>query len=187
MSYEIVKNISVKNRSITSACNNLRPITYSTYKVDVESEEKFIKIVLIDAYLGVFQLQNSKGLLPFRYALFKYEQLKGETKEDIENKVWHNYDYKTKTFRYTSEERSEAIKKFENILYGFYKDFKPTKGEYKIKYGSSAWIVRMMKTRFSYTWYEGRAKVYNTLEEAEMIAHYINRNFSEEAKIMKVE
>lgn len=187
MSYEIVKNISVKNRSITSACNNLRPITYSTCKIDVESEEKFVKIVLIDAYLGVFHLQNSKGLLPFRYALYKYEQLNEEIKGDIYNKVWNSYDYKTKTSRYTSEERSEAIKKLGDILYGFYQAFKPTKGEYKIKYGSSTWVVKMMKTGLRYSWYEIDAKVYNTLEEAELIVDHINRRFKDEAKIMKVE
>lgn len=186
MSYEIVKNISVKNKSITSACNNLRPITYSTCKINAESEEKFVKIVLVEAYLGVFHLQNSKSLLPFRYALFKYKQLNSEAKEDIENKVWNSYNHKTKEFRYTTEERVEAIKKLGDILYGFYQSFKPTKGEYKIKYSSSAWIVKMMQTRFSYTWYEDKAKIYNTLEEAELIVDNINTNFSGEAKIMKV-
>lgn len=186
MSYEIVKNISVKNRSITSACNNLRPIAYETIHLTAKDEESFIKYILVNALWGNYHLQNSKSLLPFRYALYKYEKLDEETKGDIYNKVWRNYDYKTKTYRYTEEERSEAIKKLEDILYGFYQAFKPTKGEYKIKYSSSAWIVKMMQTRFSYTWYEDRAKVYDTLEEAEMIVDYINKNFKDEAKIMKV-
>ena len=185
MSYEIVKNISVKNKSITSACNNLRPITYSTCKINAESEEKFVKIVLVEAYLGVFHLQKAKSLLPFRYALFKYKQLNSEAKEDIENKVWNSYNHKTKEFRYTTEERVEAIKKLGDILYGFYQSFKPTKGEYKIKY-SNVWVVKMMKTDFQYTRYEEKAKVYNTLEETELVVDFINTNFTGETKIMKV-
>ena len=99
--------------------------------------------------------------------------------------MWRNYDYKTKTYRYTEEEREEATRKLGDILYGFYQAFKPTKGEYKIKY-SNVWVVKMMKTDFQYTRYEEKAKVYNTLEEAELIVNFINRNFTGEAKIMKV-
>lgn len=186
MSYEIVKNISVKNRSITSACNNLRPITYNTIHLTAKDEESFIKYVLVNALWGNYHLQKSKSLLPFRYALYKYEQLDEETKGDIYNKVWRNYDYKTKTYRYTEEEREEATRKLGDILYGFYQAFNPTKGEYKIKYSLSTWVVKMMQTGLRYSWYESDAKVYNTLEEAELIVDYINRHFKDEAKIMKV-
>lgn len=186
MSYDIVKNISVKNRTITLAANNLRPITYSTCKVNSPSDEAFIKYVLVNALWGNFHFQKNKNLLKFRLALSKYEdEVDEEVREDIYNKVWRSYDYKTKTHKYTETERVEATQKLGDILYDLYNNIQLTKGNYIIKYGS-CWVKKLGITNLRYTWYIEDAKKYDSFEEAKMVENYINKNFSTPAQVEAV-
>ena len=187
MSYEIVKNINVKERKILSADNNIRPLTY-TLRMGMNhlSEDEFIKKVLIYAVDGELQFQNNKNLLRFRIVLNLYEnEIDAKLREDIHNKRWNNYDYVTKSHRYTEEEIKQANEKLGNLLLWIYKNYKITKGKYVIKYGSVAYVKKLSNAynRLSYTYGKNNATVYNTFEEAQMIARQINKNFDYQATI----
>lgn len=186
MSYDIVKNISIKNRSITSACNNLRPISYETIHLTTKTEEDFIKYVLVNSLWGNYHLQNSKNLVKFRYTIYLYNQLDDELKNDIYNKIWRNYDYKTKTYRYSEEEVVQATKKLGSILYDLYKSVEITKGNYIIKFGSDYYVKKLGSTTLSYTWYQCRAKVYSSLEEAKIVEDEINKNYETRASVIAI-
>lgn len=118
MSYEKVKYVSIKNRSITSACNNLRPLYYETWKLNVDSDEEFVKSILINFLDGNFQ-GNSKALKKFNHTLFVYNMTCEKEKEFYE-KRWNNYDYSTKQYKYTKEEVREATEEMLNILWSIY-------------------------------------------------------------------
>lgn len=120
MSYEKVKYVSIKNQTITSACNNLRPLYYETFKPfkDKLPKEEFIKFILINFLDGNLQ-GRSKSLNAFNETIYLYKCI-CEDKEELYNKRWNNYDYKTKTYRYGENAYEEATKEVKDILYGIY-------------------------------------------------------------------
>lgn len=184
MSYDIVKNISIKNRTITLAANNIRPITYETCKINAESDESLIKYVLVNALWGNFQFQNNKNLLKFRLALDMYDGVDIKIRNDIYAKVWKRYDYKTKTQLYTQEEVEEATKKLGDILYDLYNSIELTKGKYIINYYDGyAYISNLRKESYCYTLSRNKAKIYNTLEEATLANKYLERYFTSNTKV----
>ena len=185
MSYDIVKNISIKNRTITLAANNIRPITYSTCKANSPSDEAFIKFVLVNALWGNFHFQKNKNLLKFILALSKYEdEVDEEVREDIYNKVWNSYDYKTEKYKYTEAERVEATQKLGDILYNLYSSIELTKGKYIINFHNGyAYISSIRKASYSYTNNKNNAKVYNTLEEAMLANKFLERYFTFNTKV----
>ena len=119
MSYEKVKSISIKNRSITSACNNVRPLIYETWKVKAESEEDFVKKVLIDFLDGNLQ-GCSKALYKFNHTIYVYP-MTCEKENELYDKRWNNYDYATKEYKYTKEEVKAATEELLDILWNIFK------------------------------------------------------------------
>lgn len=120
MSYEKVKYVSIKNQTICSASNNVRPLIYETFKPFKEriSDEKFIKFILVNFLDGNLQ-GTSKNLQKFNHTIFVYNMTCDKEKE-LFDKRWNNYDYKTKTYLYTKEEIKAATEELLDILYNIY-------------------------------------------------------------------
>ena len=118
MSYEKVKYVSVKNQTITSASNNLRPLYYETWKAQAESKEDFVKKVLIDFLDGNFQ-GLSKSLYKFNHTIYVYH-MTCEKENELYDKRWNNYDYATKEYKYTKEEVKAATEELKDILWSIY-------------------------------------------------------------------
>ena len=120
MSYEKVKYVSIKNQTICSASNNIRPLSYETFKPFKEriSDEQFVKFILVNFLDGNLQ-GNSKGLQKFNHTIFVYNMTCDKEKE-IFDKRCNNYDYKTKTYLYTKEEIKAATEELLDILYSIY-------------------------------------------------------------------
>lgn len=120
MSYEKVKYVSIKNQTICSASNNVRPLIYETFKPFKEriNDEQFIKFILVNFLDGNLQ-GRSKNLSNFNETIRLYECM-CEKKDELFNKRWNNYDYKTKTYIYTKEEVKAATEELLDILYGIY-------------------------------------------------------------------
>ena len=121
MSYDLIKRISIRKQTITSASNNVRPLYYETFKPLKEqvSEEKFIKYILVNFLDGNLQ-GRSKSLEKFNQTIAIYEAAYKEKAEEIFKRRWENYDYKTKTYRYTKEEIKAATEELLDILYSIY-------------------------------------------------------------------
>lgn len=120
MSYGKVKYVSIKNQTITSASNNLRPLYYETFKPFKEeiSKEKFVKFILVNFLDGNLQ-GRSKALYKFNRTIFIYN-LTCEKETEYFDKRWNNYDYTTYTFKYTKEEVKAATEEMLEVLYGIY-------------------------------------------------------------------
>lgn len=120
MSYEKVKYVSIKNQTITSACNNLRPLYYETFKPFKEeiSKEKFVKFILVNFLDGNLQ-GLSKSLYKFNHTIYVYH-MTCEKENELYDKRWNNYDYATKEYKYTKEEVKAATEELLDILWNIF-------------------------------------------------------------------
>jgi hypothetical protein len=164
MSYEKVKSISIKNRSITSACNNVRPLYYETWNPKSESEEEFIKMVLINTLDGNFHLQINKSTLKFLWAVWQF-RLNDENNE-LHNKRWNNYDYANKKEKYTQYEIAAATEETKNRLYNLYQTTVFDIKTYKIRFDSNSFVRKITRAGLHWCMYKDDAKSFTTYQEA---------------------
>lgn len=90
MSYEIVKSITVKGNDvfITSACNNLRPLTYSKWSVSGASLNEKIGKVLLNIMDGELQLSAfNKKLAKWNYVATT-AQYKNDATKEMHKNLW---------------------------------------------------------------------------------------------------
>lgn len=82
MSYDKVKSIGIRNNKvfITSACSNIRPLSYNRYeceylskKLQDEGKESVIKKILMDYWSGNFHQTGSENNYSKTVILFNYE------------------------------------------------------------------------------------------------------------------
>lgn len=164
MSYEKVKSISIKNRSITSACNNVRPLIYQTWSPACESEEEFIKMILINTLDGNLHLQINKSTLKFLWAVWQF-RLNAENKE-LHDKRWNNYDYKNRKELYIKEEIAAATKETENRLYNLYQTTVFDTKNYKIRFDSNSFVKKITSAGLHWCMYKSGAKTFTSYQEA---------------------
>ena len=165
MSYEKVKSINVKKMEIISADSSIRPLTFRKWKMKAENEEDFIKKCLV-AFLDGDMHPASNNVFKIVYVVHKFETTHPQA-QDIYNKRWNNYDWKTKQYKYTKEEIDQAQEDVRNILYEMYKNTTFTKGQYVINYGASAYVCSIGENKMRYCYGKENGKVFDSLEKAE--------------------
>lgn len=165
MSYYKVKNISIKNRSVCAACNNIRPLIWSTSRVETKSEEEFIKLVLIDTLDGNFHLQINKSTLNFLWAVWQF-RLNDTKCEELHKIRWDNYDYKNKKELYTKEEIKEATEEVKERLYNIYKNITLDTRNFKIRFGSNSFVKKITNAGLHWSTYKDEAKTFFSYQEA---------------------
>lgn len=167
MSYEIIKSVNIKKRTVTAACNNLRPLTYTTSKLtsDDGTEETFIKHCLVAFNDGDFQ-SNSSSCWKFNYSIFLFKKNNKTLYDKLNKIIWENYDYKTKTKLFTDDEINEAKVTLKNELYSVYKSLDNLHtGNFVITFRGYP-IVSITKRSIKTTWNDNFKK-FKSYEEAE--------------------
>lgn len=184
MSYEIVKSITVKGNDvfITSACNNLRPLTYSKWSVSGASLNEKIGKVLLNIMDGEFQLS------PFNKKLAKWNYVAtiAEYKNDITKEMHRNlWDVKYNGDKY------ELMSKLIDELAKMYNDLKEQKGKFIIQYGDEAsphYLKELTKHWFIGAYFKKYAKTFETNIQAEWFMNALKEMISRPdlAKIIKL-
>lgn len=184
MSYEKVRNINYKTREITSASNNTYVWNgnkyvhdYITWKygVDSWSEKEFISNLLMDISNGNLQCGSKYKKL---YILIDKANIK-----ELDDIRW-NWDKK-----YSDDERHRAKAELKDRLYNTYKNYRFTKGQYFIQSSDNIFVHKITKTKCIFS-NKDKAKVYDTLEEAEFDSNILKKYFNncEDVKVIdKVE
>lgn len=185
MSYSKIKNISIKKDSvvITSAESNITPITYYTGKsnyftkiLNEKGAKEVIKNILFAFDSGDF---HSVGVNCDCYD-FAIKN-KTEHMQELHNKYWNSYDYKTRTEIYTKEQREEFKEELKELLYDKYleaKELKKDKNEYFIEIDNKGYFYNTTKYGYKYTYQP--IKSFNLLR-AKVLASYIK----DKIKILK--
>ena len=163
MSYEIVRSITIKGNDvfITSACNNLRPLTYSKWSVNGASlNEKIGKVLLYimdgELHLGAFNKQLSK----WNYVAITAN--KNDTTKEMHNNLWsRNYN----------GNKCELKNKIIDELAKLYNELKEEKGKFIIQYGKEAspqYLKELTRNWFIGTYFKEYAKTFKTNIQAEL-------------------
>ena len=181
MSYEICKSISRARQNadgkwtatITSAVNNVRPLTYR--KVDfipVESKRKLIAVILRDIYCGEIHLTGKSPYRDFIDACC-YGLVKSPAKDKISHydkkrdKVWeirsdHNYWHGQECKERMDEKATNIYRKIDILKEAAYdewaKEFEewtPDKTQYFLYIDGNA-IISYRNTRGGSRWYYSR-------------------------------
>ncbi len=163
MSYDIVRGLKIDKEKkevwITSACNNLRPLTYSKWKSvwfsDIYKEHGFVELekCILEAFWGG-SLHSSTN----KYAKSLYY---------CDRTLW-SWDMP-----------KEKVEELKDYLHKNYLDFKNRKKGKFIIESLHGWVVRRSSRTLWSNVEKRRAKVFRSAEEAEM---YIN-NFNGEYRI----
>ena len=179
MSYEKVKNISVKNRTITSACNNLRPLTYETWGFHKEGTDKeFIKLCLLNIADGNFHTVGN-NCWKYDYAILKMKEEKPELYNDLYVKRWEAYDYERDIQLYTEEEIEQATFELGEELYKIFMKIKETKGDYIIRLWHSAGLVSVSQFRYKYCYGASECKHFESYEKAYLYSKKLKHTVKE--------
>lgn len=159
MSYELVKSINLKKHTFTSASNNVRPLDYHSNNgfYNVETDEDFIKQLLIGFYYGDLVSRNDELCFRFIWAI-------KNTNQDKLNEA--NYDQE----------------KIANLLYETYKKFEDEKGQYVLRYvtSSHSWLYfkKLHYGMLDLVDTQEKAKKYKSLRYAESIMNMLNQRLN---------
>lgn len=172
MSYEIVRSINEKERSVTSACNNLRPLMYETYHYNKDmSVEDFRASVIVDLLWGNYHYSNTKHI----YNLVAAKVKASKEYEDLEEKIWNWND--TYTREWVKENYEKNIADLKALVIKTYGEVKDSPKEKWIITNGYVYIKRINKWTYSYgMWREG-AKVYASKEMAQNACRGLPDNF----------
>lgn len=183
MSYEIIKNLSLKKQTITYAPNNVVPqIIYKGDYSNVEPKE-FITNLLRDLLDGNFKLSMNNQYY------YLYDVIEKANVKELNEKYWE-HDYSRE---YTQEERDNEAKEKRKLceeickrLYEAYLHYKNTKGNYALKTGE--WFIRKIgKELIFLTTTPSKVKKFKTLGHAKAAVHRLNSVRDREYKIYSLD
>lgn len=159
MSYEIVKSINEKEKSVVCASNNIRPLHYSkcNFKEGTTLED-FRTSVMRGVLFGDLHISN----VNHKYNLIAAKIKATDEYKDLHEKLW-NFD-DTYTDEYVSEHYEENINKLNKLILKTFNE-RITKEKYVIWDGGCCYIHRINKWTYSYGG-ESKAKVYSIKEVA---------------------
>lgn len=162
MSYEIIRSINEKERSVTSASNNVRPLMYETYHCNKDmSVEEFRANVIVNLLWGNYHYSNTKHI----YNLVAAKVKASEEFKDFEEKIWNWND--TYTHEWVKENYDKNIAELKKFILKTFEEVKKTpKEKWVINDGCSCYIKRINKWTYSYCGSVDKAKVYPTKEMA---------------------
>ena len=176
MSHEIVKSIKIQNAEvwINSACNNVRPLTYSNWKSDyhtkvlLEQGLEACEISILKAYEeGTYQ---GSGVKKYRKAL---SILYNVFEEDYKNFNWRNNNFGYNTPESNAFDERRKSKEFEALLLKCL-NFKLPKENFVIKQNSylgvffGKWTGKCMKWKREID----KASKFSFIKEAERVKGY---------------
>lgn len=178
MSYDKIKNIAIKKDcvTITSADSSIYPTTYETYQSKWGTElikngkkAELIGSICYDFLCGNYHSTNDKANRKFLYAL----TINRDELNRMMTMLWDDYDWETKTHKYTPEQK-EQIKAqlieqlYKNYLVAEQVDKENVGKEFVIEL-NCGYFYNKSKYGFRYAFWKGKAKRMDYLSATNII------------------